>query len=143
MSNLYSIKALPTIPDKFLLCIQDIEKFEPLFADFGHLGYATYSASTELKDFLQPFFHNPITCTYQVIKKNLAPHRDVCKQQNKYNYIYSGNTNVITSWLADDTVIQSVCCEFHTWYELNVSVNHQVQEVILPRISVVVKEKTG
>lgn len=133
------INFLPTVPDKFLLNAVDIRKLPCLTPQLLTHGYGNYLANNEIHDFLQPYFKNPIKVRYQLILSDRPYHTDICKEDEKYNYIYkTGGDEVLTTW-KDMFDTYSIICKPNVWYNLKIKISHKVTGISTPRCSITIK----
>jgi hypothetical protein len=145
MKNEYFEKInLPKIPNELISSIVEIETFRNFFPNkaFSHT-YASYEVPDRLCTFLRRYFEHDICVRYQVIKNKLPVHIDKGTTE-KINYIIDpGGKEVKTRWWDNLSNPKHIVCESilekNEWYYLNVSLPHDITEIVSPRISITIK----
>lgn len=146
MKNEYFEKiSLPNIPNELINSLEEIETFRNVYPNksFSHT-YASYEVPSRLHEFLCQYFDYSICVRYQIIKNKLPVHIDKGTTE-KFNYIIDpGGEEVKTRWWDDLLDPKHIRCEFvlekNEWYYLNVSLPHDITEIVSPRISITVKK---
>jgi len=139
------IDYLPEIPKELLEDLSDIkQKTNQFNGRASEDQYASYPVSNELHNFIQKYFEYEVAVRYQIIQENLKIHIDKGVEK-KYNYIIeTGGNNVKTLWHRrrdPDNIYAELNSQPNTWYLLNVSFPHSVQNVETQRVSITVKKK--
>jgi hypothetical protein len=114
---------------------------ENIFVYNSYENYKIYTATSELKKFIETFFKNHII-RVQVIEKKLHIHKDIGRKI-KFNYlINSGGSNVETCFYNNKIKLtQKIKIDERRWHKLDVSVLHNVINLETPRIAVTVSPK--
>ena len=164
-----AVEGIPQIPEELLL--YDIDKITSGVNKFGVTrvknvdNYSTHKVSSELHEFLSPYFDGDIDIRYQVMKVQLPVHIDN-HATHIYNYVLlTGGDNVLTRWWDmpkekrlvflpnlphdicmgdeqdDEQLIYKTLLPLKKWYKLQVSVPHDISKIETPRLGITVWEK--
>jgi hypothetical protein len=133
---------LPRLPDELIdeiyKSLEGIDRFP-----YKNDQYKSFEATPPLVEFTQKLFDFEHNTAVQIIKDHLIIHKDAFRTR-AYNYVIEpGGANVQTCFYDDnENLIESHCIELHRWHKLDVSVNHNVINLIAPRIAITVHDKS-
>jgi len=164
-----SVEGIPQIPEELLL--YDIDKIIGGVNKFGATRiknealYSTHEVSSNIHEFLSPYFDGEIDIRYQVIKTQLPIHIDN-HATHIFNYVLlTGGDKVLTRWWNmpkekqlvfkpnvphdicrgddqdDDQLIYETLLPLKKWYKLQVSIPHDISIIETPRLGITVWEK--
>lgn len=119
----------------------DPHEVEKLPSDYP-LVYSTYCVSKELHDWVQKHFAFKVIVNYQIITGQTPIHKDTkYGREICWNYlITSGGKNVATRFWNDNAtyLMDEIVLKDHVWYEIDVTVNHDVTHVRGHRLAITV-----
>ena len=139
-SKYFMVCDYPSIPRHMIDPLSIIETRTNHFAEFADPNvYASYDVSEDLELYVKQQFGSEYSARYQVIKQQLPKHIDR-GTEHKLNYIIStGGVGVLTRWWDGDDIVEQLECVSESWYNLNVSITHDITAIDSPRVSLVVR----
>jgi hypothetical protein len=130
---------LPHIPDHLLLTTP--EEFSTLTNIFKFPNYPyfkQYAVSTELNDFMKQHVSFPFYCSWQVVRNNIAIHKDNGRTEAVNYIIDTGGINAQLNIFDDDakTIVFSEKIPPRIWHWIDVGRFHNVTGIESVRIAV-------
>lgn len=134
---------LPTIPDEWLLSLEQIKElppYSPPHLERQNLYYLRQLKDQRIIKLLQPYFDFDIGehIFYQFIGAKLGIHTDFGRKTAINYIINTGGENVITKWFSGKEVIYQEIIEEKKWHKITVNVNHCVENITSDRYAITI-----
>ncbi len=134
---------LPTIPDEWLLSLDEIKQlplYSPPNLEERNLYFLRQLKDQRIIDLLQPSFDFDIRehIFYQYIGANLGVHTDFGRKTAINYIINTGGDNVITKWFSGSDVIFEEIIPEKRWHKIMVNINHCVENITSDRYAITI-----
>ena len=143
MNNLFTyLDNLPKLPDDMILEVyESISKNPNIFQYPSYEYYKKYAVTKKLQLYIQDLFTVRHSVAVHVIQNKLAIHKDLSRKI-AHNYIIdSGGKNAETCFYDNKYhLIEKHNITEHCWHRLDVSVYHNVINLVTPRIALTITD---
>ena len=131
---------IPHLPEDMILEVHEsIRIFPNIFQNPDYEYYKKYVVTKKLQLYVQDLFTVGHSVSVHVIQNKIAIHKDLGRSV-AYNYIINSGGDHAETCFYDNSyqLIEKHNIKEHCWHRLDVSVNHNVINLVTPRIALTI-----